>query len=1122
MNDFVVFSLNVNHMTNLGGMLAFVKQYKPHLVAIQEIVQTGEELSLLTRRYGYTAFVSLPSDGNPGISWIYRDNIPVKNIHVLQPGRLILLEIDGGPSFVNVYAPSGSQGRAARRIFFGDTILRNLSSMKHLPYLIGDFNCVISRQDTIDNFNNKNCPALSDLISVLSYSDGFRLLNPQAIEFTYSSPGHCPSRLDRVYVPAHSSRFLHQVSHQASLSDHKLLRLSLEWAAPAQLPGFCSPYWKLNISILRDEDFLQNFERQWNHLVDKIETFSSVSQWWESCFKPEITVFLKRFSKMKADCKRDTKRFLFFCLERALDDQDWEEVASVRSRIGEMLREDLYGFKLRSRDSSHAEEERGSLYHVAREARHGKSGSVQALSNGDSVTRDSKVIEDSIVNFFSSLFNGQHRTVPGSEEPVDTGVPFSPDISRETLFLSGLGKIKPEELDSLLEEVSLDELAAALKSCAREKSPGLDGLPYEFYQRVNHVIGPTLLTVFKEQLDQGILLPSFRRGVTRLLNKVSPQIPEVNQLRPITLLSADYKILTKIVTARLNRVLPSVLTSGQLCSRQSENILFGATNLISSLLSYQQHCERPGYIVSFDIFKAYDKTSIEFIVKVMRQMCFPVKFISWIRTLHHQASTCFILQHLSREVRVRFSVRQGDPLAMPLFLLNIEPLVVKIGTTITGAPVAGLQQRDEDYVDDVTCVSSCLQDLLILDELFLWFEELSGTVLNRSRKCQIMGLGSWAGKTDWPLSWLKTVSTMRIYGINFHETLEETSNATWKAVTAGLRSCLLSWQARDLSTLSSRVTVLKVFALSKLYYVAQVLPLPSSTGRIIRALVGQFLWKGRLEKLPLQEVYSPASNGGLGLPCIEARCEALLLTHTCRILSSNSRSKRHLAYWIGLSLRESLPGLQQGPNAEIIPKYFRQIISVFKHCEDQCVDPTNLKSVKCKAIYSDLTNSLPSPKIEQKHDRNWRQTWKRVSARWLPSAQRDNLFTLIHDIFPTNNRLFRMNLHPTGFCSLCQPGVEDTVFHKFTKCSLSSSIWNFVKTIVLNMTNISYDCRSLFYLDFPYNVRENDIVFIVSFSHTYIMDSLKHIDKPSLRGFVGALRQEILSNTQFAELLNHI
>ena len=84
---------------------------------------------------------------------------------------------------------------------------------------------------------------------------------------------------------------------------------------------------------------------------------------------------------------------------------------------------------------------------------------------------------------------------------------------------------------------------------------------------------------------------------------------------------------------RINTVLPDVLTTGQLCSTPSKNILFGAVGLLSSIdyinkapaqLNLVEILNQvdgiPAYMVSFDIFKAYDKTVVDYICRVMEGM----------------------------------------------------------------------------------------------------------------------------------------------------------------------------------------------------------------------------------------------------------------------------------------------------------------------------------------------------------------------------------------------------------------------------------------------------------------------------------------------------------------------
>jgi hypothetical protein len=74
------------------------------------------------------------------------------------------------------------------------------------------------------------------------------------------------------------------------------------------------------------------------------------------------------------------------------------------------------------------------------------------------------------------------------------------------------------------------------KKCDRNKSPGLDGLPYEFYQVTWDIIGHDFVKVLQCQLDRIRLTESDKHGATRLTCKVDG-IPAVYELRHITLLN---------------------------------------------------------------------------------------------------------------------------------------------------------------------------------------------------------------------------------------------------------------------------------------------------------------------------------------------------------------------------------------------------------------------------------------------------------------------------------------------------------------------------------------------------------------------------------------------------------
>ena len=130
----------------------------------------------------------------------------------------------------------------------------------------------------------------------------------------------------------------------------------------------------------------------------------------------------------------------------------------------------------------------------------------------------------------------------------------------------------------------------------------------------------------------------------------------MTELRPITLLNCDYKILSKCFVKRLAPVMPEIILSGQLCSNGDKNILFGICNIISSVEYVNLH-KVPAFLVSYDMYKAYDRVMLSYLVKVMQAMEFPATFIDWILMLHEGATTRFILKFLTDPIRVLFSVR---------------------------------------------------------------------------------------------------------------------------------------------------------------------------------------------------------------------------------------------------------------------------------------------------------------------------------------------------------------------------------------------------------------------------------------------------------------------------------
>ena len=119
----------------------------------------------------------------------------------------------------------------------------------------------------------------------------------------------------------------------------------------------------------------------------------------------------------------------------------------------------------------------------------------------------------------------------------------------------------------------------------------------------------------------------------------------------------------------------------------------------------------------------------------MERMGFPELFRRWVEMLHHEATTCLVLPSgLSREIKVKFSFRQGDPIAMNLYILQQEPLLRMLRATLTGLTITNFKLRDKSYCGDIEQLSSDTRDLVKFNEVMEKFEMTSGAILSRTQK----------------------------------------------------------------------------------------------------------------------------------------------------------------------------------------------------------------------------------------------------------------------------------------------------------------------------------------------------------------------------------------------------
>ncbi len=259
------------------------------------------------------------------------------------------------------------------------------------------------------------------------------------------------------------------------------------------------------------------------------------------------------------------------------------------------------------------------------------------------------------------------------------------ELNRDEL-LKDLPCISSEHKEALETEISFEELTAAVMSLSLGRSPGINGLPTEFYRTFWKIIGSDYFEVVKDCIYKGILPKSCQRAVLALLPKKG-DLTMLKNWRPVALLCVDYKILSKCIANRLNKVLCEIIHKDQSYCVKGRSITDNL-HLMKDLIDYAQYNNHNIGILSLDQEKAFDRVDHQFLFKTLQSFGFGKNICLVIQLLYNDA-TCMIgiAGGLSVPIKVRRGIRQGCPLSGQFYSLAIEPFLCKLRNGLTGLQI---------------------------------------------------------------------------------------------------------------------------------------------------------------------------------------------------------------------------------------------------------------------------------------------------------------------------------------------------------------------------------------------------------------------------------------------------
>ena len=162
-------------------------------------------------------------------------------------------------------------------------------------------------------------------------------------------------------------------------------------------------------------------------------------------------------------------------------------------------------------------------------------------------------VKEEIYRFFQQRFQDPHQC-----RPQLNGISFN--------------TVGQQERQLLVESFKEDEIRRAVWDCGGEKSPGPDGLNFKFIKHFWQLLKPDFLRFLDEFHTNGV----FPKGSNASFISLIPKVPEpqsLNDFRPISLIGCTYKIVAKLLSNRLKKVMPSIIDERQSAFIQGRQLL---------------------------------------------------------------------------------------------------------------------------------------------------------------------------------------------------------------------------------------------------------------------------------------------------------------------------------------------------------------------------------------------------------------------------------------------------------------------------------------------------------------------------------------------------------------------
>lgn len=781
-------SLNVRGAGGNAGrvkwsqVISIMKREKLGLLVTQESHTQDDDIDMLNKtyepKYNFVHTYDRENTGSKGIVIIVnRQNLPdgIQDVREIIHGRAITASIKWRDktclSILAVYAPNDARENKEFWENLNSKWTDPESTLPEINVMMGDFNLV---EEAIDRHpphadSAEAVGALNTLKwSIGGLQDGWRQFNPTPSKaFTYSQvnrQGTSLSRIDRIYCneSIYNQSIDWGITTPGALqsADHELIWTIID---NKDLPRTGRGRWRIPTFLVSRTKFTDEIEGMGMKLLEDLEGQPESAN--PARYQNALQTFIEETTSI---AKRICKNLL--CSEDTVRKKCEEEIKKIRSSEHDLSNHEINELKILRDKIQNIDRRRLQRTQSKAKAKDSVYGETicrawTSRAKGQTlreITRSLRIPGSNPPRYIEASKEMAEMTAEYHDELQDEiENPESPEKESATqICLNSISPITHPELKDLDELIKYDDIVEAIRRAPNEKAPGLNGMISELYKHLHDRwiaqrdaelpgfnIVRLLRLAFNEIETNGILNTKVTEGWLCPIHKKGDK-REVINYRPITILNAEYKIMTTVLMLKLIKVAPSAIDMSQAGFLPGRSI-HNQIDLMKRMIDLCQATDQNGMIIALDQEKAYDKIQHDYLWKVLERFGLPALFIATVKTLYTNAETRVIVNgEISKPFKVRRGVRQGDPLSCLLFIIAIEPLstLIRSSDKLNGLEIRISENKIQRaivslFADDTTVFLRETDALPDLFEILDTWCQASGARFN-IRKTVIIPVGN--------------------------------------------------------------------------------------------------------------------------------------------------------------------------------------------------------------------------------------------------------------------------------------------------------------------------------------------------------------------------------------------